>query len=116
MEETFCKEDACESRRGRIESGAYSSFPNPAIRHVLRRVPAPGEVELGFPIRSLGDTLVASDNNHDCLENQLRRADADMERRIHAGEECFAEEFFKACPELAANVATAIDLIYTEFD
>ena len=57
-----------------------------------------------------------SDNNHNDLENRLRRADADMERRIHAGEECFAEEYFKACPELAANVDTAIDLIYTEFD
>src|SRR5438105_5050471 len=103
MEETFCKEDACESRSGRIESGGYRSFPNSAIRHVLRKVPAPGEVERDFPIPFLGDALVPSDNNHDDLENRRRRADADMERRIHAGEECFAEEYFQACPELAAN-------------
>ncbi len=116
MKETFSKKDSCESQIGRIDSGGFIPFTNPTIRHVLHEVPAPGEVERCFPIPSLGDTLVPSDNNHDHLENRLRRARADMERRIHGGDDgCFAEEYFKACPELAANVDTAIDLIYTEF-
>jgi serine/threonine protein kinase len=116
MKEIFPKEDSCESRRGRIDLDDFIQFPNPAIRHVLHEVPASGEVERCFPIPSLGDTLMPSDNNHDHLENRLRRAKADLERRIHGGDDgCFAEEYFKADPELATNVDSAIDLIYTEY-
>jgi serine/threonine-protein kinase len=39
-----------------------------------------------------------------------------LERRIHAGEDCRAEEFFAACPALAEDVECAKDLIYTEYD
>jgi serine/threonine protein kinase len=115
MKEIFPKEDSCESRRGRIDLAGFIQFPNPAIRHVLHEVPAPGEVERSFPIPSLGDTLMPSDNNYDHLENRLRRAKADLERRIHAGEKCSAEEYFKGDPELAANEEAAKDLIYTEY-
>ncbi|HKB34989.1 MAG TPA: serine/threonine-protein kinase, partial [Gemmataceae bacterium] len=68
-----------------------------------------------FPIPSLGDTLMPSDNNHEQLEIRLRRAKFELERRIPAGEECSAEEYFKADPELAADVDSAIDLVYTEY-
>src|SRR5262249_54040589 len=75
-----------------------------------------GEVQRDFPMPALGDTLVPSDSNPIDLEQQLRRANTDLERRIHAGEECRAEDYFAAYPELAENLDTAIDLIYTEFD
>jgi serine/threonine-protein kinase len=58
---------------------------------------------------------VTPDIDRDCLETRLRQARADLERRIHVGEDCRAEAYFAACPELAANVDAAIDLIYTEF-
>jgi serine/threonine-protein kinase len=53
--------------------------------------------------------------DQDSLESRARRAQAELERRLHAGEDCRAEEFFKADPDLAASVETAIDLIYAEF-
>jgi hypothetical protein len=59
---------------------------------------------------------MASDPDRDCLETRLRRAKAQVEQRIHAGEDCFAEEYFAADPGLAQDVETALDLIYTEFD
>src|SRR5262245_13420716 len=115
MKEIFPKDDSCESRRGRIDLAGFIQFLNPAIRHVLHEVPTPDEVERSFPIPSLGDTLMPSDNNHEQLENRLRRAKLELERRIPAGEECSAEEYFKADPELAADVDSAIDLVYTEY-
>jgi hypothetical protein len=116
MKQAFSREGACESRIERVDSD-FLQFLSSAIRHVRREVPAPDEVERRFPIPSFGDTLMPSDNNHDELENQLRRAKAEMERRIHAEDDrCCAEEYFKTYPELAAGVETAIDLIYAEFD
>jgi hypothetical protein len=58
---------------------------------------------------------VPPDREPDSLEKPARRAQAELERRLHAGEDCRAEEFFAAFPGLAADVGTAIDLIYTEF-
>jgi hypothetical protein len=88
-----------------------------AIRQVGGQVSAPGGVGQKVPLLPLGDTLVSADHDPIDLEARLRRADADLERRIHAGDqECFVEEYFKTWPELAASVDTAIDLIYTEFD
>jgi hypothetical protein len=49
------------------------------------------------------------------LEGQLRRARAELERRLYAGEDCRAEEYFAACPALAADAERAKDLIYAEY-
>ena len=48
-------------------------------------------------------------------ENQLRHCCAELERRLRRGEMCLAEDFFAACPELAADVESALDLIYHEY-
>jgi eukaryotic-like serine/threonine-protein kinase len=58
---------------------------------------------------------VTPDNDPDPLERRLRQAQAELERRLHAGEDCRAEEFFADCPALAAQAERALDLIYTEF-
>jgi serine/threonine-protein kinase len=58
---------------------------------------------------------VSSENDKDLLESRLRQAQAELERRLHAGDECRAEEFFANCPVLAEDVNCALDLIYTEF-
>jgi WD40 repeat protein len=49
------------------------------------------------------------------VEEQLRAACAELERRLRAGDTCRAEEFFTAQPELAAAVETALDLLYAEY-
>src|SRR5262245_602354 len=112
MKEINHKVDSCESRKVEIDSGCFISYTNPANQPVLRGEPAHGEVERRFPIPLLGDTLVTSDMNRDGRKARLRRAMAELEQRIHAGEDCFAEEYFAADPELAENVEDAIDLIY----
>jgi eukaryotic-like serine/threonine-protein kinase len=66
-------------------------------------------------ISELGNTLVAPANDPDDTEKKLRAAKAELERRLHAGEACRAEEFFSDQPSLAADVDTAVDLIYEEF-
>jgi serine/threonine-protein kinase len=76
---------------------------------------APGETERRHPISSLGDTLVTSNPDLESLEMRLRSAQAELERRIHAGEECSAKQFFDADAELKANKDAAIELIYTEY-
>jgi serine/threonine-protein kinase len=48
-------------------------------------------------------------------EAWLRQAQSELERRIHAGDDCRAEEFFARCPALAESADLAIDLIYAEF-
>jgi serine/threonine-protein kinase len=58
---------------------------------------------------------VASDTVRDRLEVRLRQAQADLERRVHAGEDCGAGAYLAADPELAAHADRAIDLIYAEF-
>jgi hypothetical protein len=112
MKEIHHKVDSCESRRVELDSGCSSSNPNPAIRRVFCGELAHGEVERRLPIPFLGDTLMTSGVNRDGLEARLRLAMAELEQRVHSGEDCFAEEYFAADPELAENVENAIDLIY----
>src|SRR5262245_9163630 len=49
------------------------------------------------------------------LQVQLRQACSKLERRLRAGEGCTAEELLAACPALAADTDSALELIYTEF-
>ncbi len=116
MKNFFCAADSCKSRIARIDYGCNIFFSTPAIRHVVRTWIASGVAARRFPIPSFGDSLVSSDGDHDGLETRLRQARAHLERRIHLGEDCLAEEYFAADPELEADVDAAIDLIYTEFD
>jgi hypothetical protein len=52
----------------------------------------------------------------DLLEGQLRQACAELARRLQAGQDCRAEEFFQENPDLAAAADRALDLIKTEYD
>src|SRR5262245_11168199 len=116
MKDLNGKVGSCESRNAELESGGLFSHPNPAIRPALQGAPAHGEVERRLLIACPGDTLMGSDNDRDSVEIRLRRVMADLERRIHDGENCFAEEYFRADPELAENIENALDLILTEVD
>jgi serine/threonine protein kinase len=49
------------------------------------------------------------------VERQLRRACAELERRLRAGEACCAETLFAAYPLLTCQEDFALDLIYTEY-
>jgi serine/threonine protein kinase len=49
------------------------------------------------------------------VERQLRRACAELERRLRAGEACSAETLFAAYPLLTCQEDFALDLIYTEY-
>src|SRR4051812_48350203 len=49
------------------------------------------------------------------LQAQMRRACADLERRVRAGERCVSEDLLAAYPALAAHTDSALELIYTEF-
>jgi serine/threonine protein kinase len=98
-----------------IKSSGHLSYPNPAIRLDPRGAPATGDVERRLPIPSFGDTLVPADTDRDCLEARLRGARGQLERRIHAGQDCFAEEYFAADPELAADKDAAVELICAEY-
>src|SRR5262249_24546474 len=49
------------------------------------------------------------------VERQLRRACAELERRLRAGEPCCAEMLFAAYPLLTCQEDFALDLIYTEY-
>jgi WD40 repeat protein len=57
-----------------------------------------------------------TEHNGDLLEGQLRKACAELARRLRAGHECRAEDFFQENPALAAAPDRALDLIKTEFD
>jgi hypothetical protein len=48
-------------------------------------------------------------------EEQLRRACAELSRRLRSGDDCRAEQFFDAYPSLASSAAHALELIYVEF-
>lgn len=48
-------------------------------------------------------------------EQQLRRACAELEERLRAGEACRAEEFIAALPGMTPEVEGVLDLIYTEY-
>src|SRR5262249_53601419 len=98
MKKIFGQADSCNGWGHEIESSRFMSYPNPAIRLVPGGAPASGEVERRLPIAAFGDTLVSADNDRYSLENRLRRARAELERRIHAGEDCLAEEYFAADP------------------
>src|SRR5262249_61026383 len=45
----------------------------------------------------------------------LRRACAELERRLRAGEDCHAEQFLAAYPVLASDPDRALELIQTEW-
>jgi serine/threonine-protein kinase len=49
------------------------------------------------------------------VERQLRRACAELERRLRAGEACSAEMLFSSYPLLTCQEDFALDLIYTEY-
>jgi hypothetical protein len=49
------------------------------------------------------------------VEDQLRRACAELQLGLRSGQACGAEIFFAAYPLLASNADLALDLIYTEF-
>lgn len=49
------------------------------------------------------------------LELVVRRACADLGRRLRGGDECRAEDFFASHPEIVANTDAALEVIYTEF-
>jgi hypothetical protein len=101
LKEPSCAADPCEQQTVRIESTRLIPGPITSIRHGAEG--------------SLGDTFVASSLDSDSLESHLRQALGEMERRIHIGEDCRTEEFFATFPALAANVNTAIEMIYAEF-
>jgi serine/threonine-protein kinase len=115
MNNRYFRSDSCNGRKLEIESSRFISNPNPAIRPDHRGAPASGEMERHLPIASFGDTLVPTDTDRENLQTRLRRARSELERRIHAGEDCLAEEYFAADPELAANTDAALDLIYAEY-
>jgi hypothetical protein len=48
-------------------------------------------------------------------EEQLRRACAELSRRLRSGDDCRAEQFFDAYPSLASSADHALELIYVEF-
>src|SRR5262245_19275869 len=48
-------------------------------------------------------------------ENRVRQACADLERRLRAGQDCRAEEYFEKFPVLASCAEFALDLLYTEY-
>ncbi len=48
-------------------------------------------------------------------EESLRFCCAELERKLRAGEDCRAEDFFSAYPELTADPENAIELIYAEY-
>lgn len=48
-------------------------------------------------------------------EQQLRRACAEIDRRLRAGEDCRSEEILAASPDLAADSESTLELVYTEF-
>ena len=49
------------------------------------------------------------------IEDQLRRACAELERRLRGGDSCSARELLDAFPDLAEHKDVALELIYTEF-
>jgi WD40 repeat protein/serine/threonine protein kinase len=49
------------------------------------------------------------------VQQQLRAACAELERRLSAGETCRTEDLLTAFPALAARAEAALELIYTEF-
>ena len=49
------------------------------------------------------------------VEQQLRRACAELDRRLRTGESCRAEEYLASYPQLATDAESALELIYTEF-
>jgi serine/threonine-protein kinase len=51
----------------------------------------------------------------DHAEQQLRRACAELEGRLRAGEDCRAEDWLAAYPELAGRAEHALELVYAEF-
>jgi len=51
----------------------------------------------------------------DTLERQLRLACTELERRLHAGEDCRVETIIDRNPALASDPNCTIELIYTEY-
>jgi len=109
------QDNPCQARPVRINSNQTLSHPNLKIRLALPSGPAHDEVKKHHPIATFGDTLVPTDTPLGSLESRRRRAGAELERRIHAGEDCSAKEHFAADPELEADKEAALDLIYSEF-
>src|SRR5439155_9787695 len=48
-------------------------------------------------------------------QRRLRRACAELERRLRAGEDCRAEQFLEAYPGLASDPDSALELIRAEW-
>ncbi len=59
--------------------------------------------------------MVPPDAPQEDAERLLRRACAELERRLRAGEGCRAEEFFAADPALAGREEGALDLLWAEY-
>jgi WD40 repeat protein/serine/threonine protein kinase len=53
--------------------------------------------------------------NTDTTDAQFRRACAELDRRLRAGEPARAEDWLNSCPALAADPDLAAELIFTEF-
>ena len=59
--------------------------------------------------------MLANDSPEAAPELRLRRACAELDRRLRAGEVCRAETLLAEQPDLAAEADAAVELIYTEF-
>jgi hypothetical protein len=59
--------------------------------------------------------MLSQQNNERGTEKELRQACAELERRLRAGEDCHAENLLAACPILAADAESAVELLYAEF-
>lgn len=53
--------------------------------------------------------------DNDTPEQVLRKACAELDRRLRAGERCQAEEFLASFPCLAEDAERAVELVYTEY-
>jgi tetratricopeptide (TPR) repeat protein len=59
--------------------------------------------------------VVTNEVVSDFASEPLRKACAELERRLRAGEACQAEDILAAFPAIANHVNSALELIYTEF-
>src|SRR5262245_29636686 len=95
-----------------FRAGRLSVAPAPA----MLRVPRSAEFEwLALHTLSGGTAMLPNGPVDTRPEDQLRRACAELDRCLRAGQPCSAEGLLAAYPALAADADTAVELIYAEF-